>query len=178
MKLLRFTLGLICAVLVQALGARYVPHLPMYFDPFLILVVYHSLDGSPAWSSIGGSAAGLAQDALSGGPYGLHGFANTLGGLRRVAAPAAPGDPATVAGRLALCPVGGPAARRPGLVAIPAGERRGDAGTGTDGGAPDLFGHSGRDAFCTCRSGSRLGETLARPAATPVEVMNDYGAAP
>lgn len=76
MKLLRFTAGLICAVLLQTLGTRY--HFALAIDPFLILVVYYSLEGSPAWSSIGGSAAGLAQDALSGGPYGLHGFANTL----------------------------------------------------------------------------------------------------
>ncbi len=78
MKLLRFVVGLICAVLIQTLGLRLFSHFALAFDPFLILVVYHSLDGSPAWSSIGGSVAGLAQDALSGGPYGLHGFANTL----------------------------------------------------------------------------------------------------
>ncbi len=78
MKLLRFFIGLICAVLLQTLGLRLFSHFALIFDPFLILVVYHSLDGSTAWSSIGGSTAGLAQDALSGGPYGLHGFANTL----------------------------------------------------------------------------------------------------
>ena len=78
MKLLRFVIGLICAVVLQTLGVRLFSPFVLAFDPFLILVVYHSLDGSPAWSSIGGSAAGLAQDALSGGPYGLHGFANTL----------------------------------------------------------------------------------------------------
>lgn len=78
MKLVRFAIGLICAVLLQTLGLQLSSHFALAFDPFLILVVYHSLDGSPAWSSIGGSTAGLAQDALSGGPYGLHGFANTL----------------------------------------------------------------------------------------------------
>ncbi len=78
MKLLRFVIGLICAVLIQTLGLQLFSHFALAFDPFLILVVYHSLDGSTAWSSIGGSTAGLAQDALSGGPYGLHGFANTL----------------------------------------------------------------------------------------------------
>lgn len=78
MRFLRFVVGLICAVLLQTLGLRLFPGFALVFDPFLILVVYHSLDGSTAWSSIGGSATGLAQDALSGGPYGLHGFANTL----------------------------------------------------------------------------------------------------
>ncbi len=78
MKLLRFVMGLICAVLIQTPGLRFSSHFALAFDPFLILVVYQSLDSSTAWSSIGGSTAGLAQDALSGGPYGLHGFANTL----------------------------------------------------------------------------------------------------
>ncbi|MCP3961923.1 MAG: rod shape-determining protein MreD [bacterium] len=80
MKLLRFVVGLICATLLQALGLRFFSHFSLVIDPFLILVVYHSLDSTPAWSSIGGSVAGLAQDALSGGLYGLHGFANTLVG--------------------------------------------------------------------------------------------------
>ncbi len=78
MKLLRFVVGLICAVLLQTLGLRLFSHFALAFDAFLILVVYQSLTGSTGWSSIGGSAAGLVQDALSGGPYGLHGFANTL----------------------------------------------------------------------------------------------------
>ncbi len=76
--LLRFVIGLICAVLLQTIGLRLFAQFALVFDPFLILVVYHSLDGSPAWSSVRGSAAGLVQDALSGRPYGLHGFANTL----------------------------------------------------------------------------------------------------
>ncbi len=78
MKLLRFTVGLVLAVLLHALGLRLFDRFALAFDPILILVVYHSLDGSPAWSSICGSVAGLAQDALSGGLFGLHGFANTL----------------------------------------------------------------------------------------------------
>ncbi len=77
MKLLRFLLGLACATLVQVAGLRLVSSFSLAIDPFLILVVYHSLDSTPAWSSIGGSTAGLAQDALSGGLYGLHGFSDT-----------------------------------------------------------------------------------------------------
>ena len=78
MKLLRFMIGLVCATLLQVLGLQLFSRFSLAVDPFLILVVYHSLDNTPAWSSIGGSAAGLAQDALTGGLYGLHGFANTL----------------------------------------------------------------------------------------------------
>ncbi len=78
MKLLRFLVGLILAVLLQALGLRLFAQFTLVFDPLLIIVVYHSLDSSPSWSSIGGTTAGLAQDALSGGLFGLHGFANTF----------------------------------------------------------------------------------------------------
>ena len=78
MKLLRFIVGLVCATLLQVLGLRLSSHFSLAVDPFLILVIYHSLDSTPAWSSVGGSTAGLAHDALSGGLYGLHGFADTL----------------------------------------------------------------------------------------------------
>ncbi len=78
MKFLRFALGLALAALLQSLGQHLFSRFSLLVDPFLVLVVYHSLDNSPAWSSVSGSAAGLAQDALSGGLYGLHGFANTL----------------------------------------------------------------------------------------------------
>lgn len=78
MKLLRFALGLALAVMIQSLGQHLFSHFSLIIDPFLVLVVYFSLNNTPAWSSIGGSVAGLVQDALGGGPYGLHGFANTL----------------------------------------------------------------------------------------------------
>lgn len=78
MKLVRFLVGLVLAALVQAVGLRVSPHFSLALDPFLILAVYHALDSTPAWSTVGGSVAGLAHDALSGGLYGLNGFANTL----------------------------------------------------------------------------------------------------
>ncbi len=78
MKLLRFVVGIVLATLVQALGLRLFSRFSLTIDPFLILAVYHALDNTPVWSSAGGSVAGLCQDALSGGLYGLNGFANTL----------------------------------------------------------------------------------------------------
>ncbi len=78
MKLVRFGLGLAGAVAVHVLGLRATGHFAVAVDLFLVLVVFHSLYSTPAWSTLGGSAAGLVQDALSGGLYGLHGFANTL----------------------------------------------------------------------------------------------------
>lgn len=72
----RFLLGLVCAAAAHVLSLY--SGVSQIIDPFLILAVYHSLRQSPAWSAIGGSAVGLVQDALTGGIYGLHGFANTV----------------------------------------------------------------------------------------------------
>ncbi len=80
MRFLRFAVGLVCATVVEVLGLHFFASFSLVVDPFLILVVYTSLDSGPAGSIVGGSAAGLSHDALSGGLYGLHGFANTLVG--------------------------------------------------------------------------------------------------
>ncbi len=78
MKFLRLIVGLVCATLLQIFGLHFFSGFSLAFDPFLILVVYHSLSNTPAWSSLAGSLTGLAHDSLSGGFYGLHGFADTL----------------------------------------------------------------------------------------------------
>lgn len=78
MKGLRFALALAAAIVVHALGSRLVAGFPAAVDLFLVLAVFNSLSSSAAWSAVGGSAAGLVRDALSGGLYGLHGFADTL----------------------------------------------------------------------------------------------------
>ncbi|MCP4664323.1 MAG: rod shape-determining protein MreD [bacterium] len=80
MRLLRFAVGLVIATVVEVLGLHFFAPFGLVVDPFLILVVYTSLDSAPAWSIVGGSVAGLSQDALTGGLYGLHGFADTLVG--------------------------------------------------------------------------------------------------
>ena len=78
MKLFWFALGLAAATALHTLGARLAAGFPAVFDLFLVLVVYNSLSSPLGWSTAGGSAAGLMRDALSGGLYGLHGFADTL----------------------------------------------------------------------------------------------------
>ncbi len=78
MKLLGFLLGLAAAAALHTLGARLAAGFPAAFDLFLVVVVYNSLSSRLAWSTAGGSAAGLLRDVLSGGLYGLHGFADTL----------------------------------------------------------------------------------------------------
>lgn len=78
MRFAGFVLGLLSATILQTLGTRLWAPFPAYVDLFLVLAVYNSLENSVAWSTLGGSAAGLGRDALSGGPFGLHGFAATL----------------------------------------------------------------------------------------------------
>lgn len=78
MIFVRLVAALAVAVGLHAAGAWLWPWFPVIVDLFLLLAVYFSLGRSPASSALGGTLAGLAYDAISGGFYGLHGFANTL----------------------------------------------------------------------------------------------------
>lgn len=71
-------LGLLAATFLHAAGAQIFPPLVELLDFFLLVALFFSLGNSPAAGMIGGSISGLLRDALSGGVYGLHGFANTL----------------------------------------------------------------------------------------------------
>lgn len=82
---LRFVLGLVASVAAWSLAVRLDPILAPIFDPLLVLVVYLAVrqgeDGRPAsplTCALAGSAAGLLQDAFTGGRLGLYGFADTL----------------------------------------------------------------------------------------------------
>ncbi len=77
--LLRFLLAVAMAAGLHVLGLQAsIPPPPNIFDPFLIVGLYGSLRHGPALSALAGTVLGLAHDALSGGLYGLHGFATTL----------------------------------------------------------------------------------------------------
>ncbi len=78
MRILRFAIGLLLAAALQTLGLHLTSSFFLAIDLFLLLAVYNSLDNGPTASMLGGSVAGLVQDALTGGLYGLHGFADTL----------------------------------------------------------------------------------------------------
>ena len=78
MKLFRFALALVAATVLHALMSRWIGGFPAAVDLFLVLAVLNGLSSSAGWSALGGSAAGLVRDALSGGLYGLHGFSDTL----------------------------------------------------------------------------------------------------
>jgi rod shape-determining protein MreD len=76
--LLKFVAALGLASALHVAGLRVHPASVQYVDFFLVLTLYHAFRHRPASSALAGTATGLALDALSGGLYGLHGFANTL----------------------------------------------------------------------------------------------------
>lgn len=80
MQTARFLLGLVAVTACQILGQKVFPSFFELVDLFLVLVVYNALVVGPVGSMCGGSVAGLAHDALTGGLYGLLGFADTLVG--------------------------------------------------------------------------------------------------
>ena len=81
MRSLRIAIALLAVVVLHALGTKLCPAFPIAFDLFAILVITVALDGSPVESMLVGMIAGLTADALSGGPFGLNGFTNTLLGF-------------------------------------------------------------------------------------------------
>lgn len=81
MRLLKSVIGLTLAAALCSSGQLLFPGLLAWFDPFLVVVLFHSLERQPGWSMVEGCAAGLARDVLSGGLYGLHGIADTVVGF-------------------------------------------------------------------------------------------------
>jgi len=80
MSVVKFLLALAAALLLHLVGARLHPNLPQALDLFLPVVVLNSLSGSSLAGLLGGLAAGWAQDSVTGGFYGLYGFADTVVG--------------------------------------------------------------------------------------------------
>lgn len=80
MNVVRFTVALVLAALIHFYGVRLVPGFAAMVDLFIVAVVLNALRGNSLAGLAGGVVAGLVQDALAGGPYGLYGFADTLVG--------------------------------------------------------------------------------------------------
>lgn len=80
MIFVRFLVALALACLAQMLGLAVTPDSGRLVDPFLVVVVWLGMRTSPVLAQIFGAGTGLVQDALSGGLFGLHAFANTLVG--------------------------------------------------------------------------------------------------
>lgn len=76
----RVLLGLFAALVVHLVGARLWGVAPRFFDPFLLVTALTALSRSSLAGTTAGLAAGWLRDTLGGGPYGLHGFADTIVG--------------------------------------------------------------------------------------------------
>lgn len=76
----RFVAALVLAVIAHAVGVRLHPGFAQTFDLFVTLAVLKALDGDSATGLLGGLAAGMAHDALTGGLFGLFGLADTIVG--------------------------------------------------------------------------------------------------
>ena len=81
MRFLKFVAALAAAALLHFAGARLLPDFSLAVDLFLLVVALEARHGSPLAGMFAGLAAGLLADGLSGGPYGMYGFANTAVGF-------------------------------------------------------------------------------------------------
>lgn len=80
MQAVRLVVALVLAVAFHSVGTWLLPELPRFLDLFLVVAVLNALGGSSLGGLLGGTAAGLTHDALSGRLFGLHGFADTITG--------------------------------------------------------------------------------------------------
>jgi len=80
-QFLRFVAALAVAALLHFAGARLIPDFALAVDLFLLVVALEARHGNPVTGMFAGLAAGLLADGLSGGSYGLYGFADTAVGF-------------------------------------------------------------------------------------------------
>jgi rod shape-determining protein MreD len=80
-QFLKFVAALAVAALLHFAGARLFPDFALAVDLFLLVVALEARHGNPLTGMFAGLAAGLLADGLSGGAYGLYGFANTAVGF-------------------------------------------------------------------------------------------------
>jgi rod shape-determining protein MreD len=68
------------AVLVHLVGVRLIPDFALAVDVFLVVVVLYGLEASSLAALFAGMLVGLIHDSLTGVPFGLFGFADTIVG--------------------------------------------------------------------------------------------------
>ena len=78
MNALKFFAAVAAAVLFHFLGVRMIPHFSQVIDVFLVVAVLYGLEGNSLGALFAGMFIGLVHDSLSGGPFGLFGFADTI----------------------------------------------------------------------------------------------------
>jgi rod shape-determining protein MreD len=77
MRVVRLLAILALAVVAHLAATRLFPSFPLRVDLVLVVVVLHALEGNSLSALLFGLLAGLAQDTLASGPFGLFGFADT-----------------------------------------------------------------------------------------------------
>lgn len=80
MSNLRFTIGLLVALVFHATLNKLSPNLLAFFNPYLVLVIYYALGGRLIGVIFAGVATGLVEDAFTISIPGLHAFTLTLVG--------------------------------------------------------------------------------------------------
>lgn len=78
MRSLRFLAALLSATLLHFAGVQLFEDFARAVDLFLVLVVYYGLGSGLVAATAVGLVAGWVTDAVTGGPFGLHGFADTI----------------------------------------------------------------------------------------------------
>jgi rod shape-determining protein MreD len=86
MRALRLALALLLVAILHFVGMLIVPWFFLAVDLFLVVLVFNAMDGDTLAGMLGGMAAGLVTDALTGGPFGLFGIADTIVGYSTAAA--------------------------------------------------------------------------------------------
>ena len=81
MKTAGVILAIVAALALQTTLGRFITRATVAVDFVLVVVVYVALSSGPVTGLLAGTAAGLAQDALSSGVIGIGGLAKTLVGF-------------------------------------------------------------------------------------------------
>ena len=81
MKTAGVILAIVTALVLQTTLDRFIAPGTVAIDLVLVVVVYVALSSGPVTGLLAGTAAGLAQDALSSGVIGIGGLAKTLVGF-------------------------------------------------------------------------------------------------
>ena len=81
MNALKILVGVVVALLLQTLVARFLVHGRLGVDLVLVVVIYLGLTSGPVVGLLAGTIGGLAQDTLSTGIIGVGGLAKTVVGF-------------------------------------------------------------------------------------------------
>ena len=80
MRALKLLAGVAAALLVHLAGTQLFGGFGRFVDVFLVVVVIYALEGETLSAIFVGLLVGLLHDTLTGGPFGLFGFADTIVG--------------------------------------------------------------------------------------------------